>query len=92
MLPKLTLVGLIVMIVHNGAGVPDALFEGLQLEHQPHQDAIDELKSSVIAGYERARQKGLAPCLALSVLLTWAAEESVTLQHDQTHTPLPTET
>ena len=79
------------MIVQNQARVPDTLFEGFQLENPPYQEAINELKSCVMAGYDRAQQRGLAPCLALSVLLNWAAEETVTLQHVLTHTPLLTE-
>lgn len=78
------------MIGYNQARVPVTLFEGFQADNPPYQEAIDELKSCVMAGYDRARQRGLAPCLALSVLLTWAAEETVTLQRDLTHTPLPT--
>ena len=49
------------------------------------RDAADELSSTVITGYERALQHGLAPWHALALILSWAAEETARL-HDEAAT------
>ncbi len=72
------------MLDHNGTNVPASLFEGFQSDDVPHE-AIDELTKTLIAGYERAREKGLAPNGALTVMLAWAASECERLQREFTN-------
>ncbi len=62
------------MLGHNRAAVPANLFAGFQPDTPPH-GAINELESTMIAGYEQALCQGLSPNRALSVILTWAATE-----------------
>jgi hypothetical protein len=40
------------------------------------EDAAEALKSALIVEYERAIERGLAPAHALTLVLTFAAEES----------------
>jgi len=42
----------------------------------PDEDAAEDLKGALIAEYERAIERGVEPSEALSVLLSFAAEES----------------
>jgi hypothetical protein len=42
---------------------------------EPNYEAIQDLQSSLIGGYERAVHSGLAPTIALGAILDWAAEE-----------------
>lgn len=41
-----------------------------------NEDAAEALKGAVIAEYEKAIERGIPPANALSVLLSFAAEES----------------
>lgn len=42
-------------------------------------DAIDELHSALIVGYEHALQKGLEPSSALASIIRWVADETARL-------------
>jgi hypothetical protein len=55
--------------------IPEAIFEGLEQETPP-VEAIDDLKSDLIAAYERALQKGVSPFCAIGSLLDLVAEET----------------
>jgi len=58
------------------------LFQGLG-ENQPGMKASEELKSRLIASYERAVHNGLAPCSALAVMLEWVSEECARIRADR---------
>ena len=62
------------MLIENGAGLPASLFRGTQCEPS-HHEATDALRSALIASYELALARGLAPTSALAIILTWSAEE-----------------
>ena len=55
--------------------IPAALFEGLEQETPP-AEAIDELRSELIAAYEQALQKGVSASSAIEAMLNLVSEES----------------
>jgi len=60
---------------------PEGLFQGLRKD-DPNLKASEELKSRLIASYERAVDAGLMPCRALAVILEWVAEECARVSAD----------
>jgi hypothetical protein len=49
----------------------------------PSMTASEELKSCLIASYERAVHNGLSPCSALAVMLEWVSEECARIRPDR---------
>jgi hypothetical protein len=47
--------------------------------HEFSGDAMDELQSALIAGYEHALQNGLEPSHALASIIRWVADETARL-------------
>ena len=62
------------MLGLHSLAIPEALFEGLEQETPP-AEAIDELRSELIAAYEQALQKGVSPSCALEATLNLVSEE-----------------
>lgn len=60
---------------------PEGLFQGLGKDDS-NLKAIEELKSRLIASYERAVDAGLMPCRAMAVMLEWVAEECARIGAD----------
>ena len=60
------------MLDHNLVMVPEDFFEEFQRVDAAQDEA---LRAVLVAGYEHAIERGLAPCSALSVILNWASEE-----------------
>ena len=66
------------MLGLHSLAIPEDLFEGLEegLEQETTlAEAIDELRSALIAAYERALQKGVSPSCALEATLNLVSEE-----------------
>jgi len=60
---------------------PEGLFQGLGKDDSNLNES-EELKSRLIASYERAVDAGLMPCRALAVMLEWVAEECARISAD----------
>jgi hypothetical protein len=60
---------------------PEGLFQGLGKDDS-NLKASEELKSRVIASYERAVDAGLMHCRAMAVMLEWVAEECALIGAD----------
>jgi hypothetical protein len=58
------------------------LLQGLDTK-DPSIKATEELKSRLIASYERAVQNGLAPRSALAAMLEWVSEECARIRPDR---------
>jgi hypothetical protein len=62
------------MLGQHSLAIPEDLFEGLEQE-TPLAEAIDELRSALIAAHEQALQKGVSPSSALQAMLNLVSEE-----------------
>jgi hypothetical protein len=62
------------MFGSNSNPVPSILFDGFNREDAPCE-ALDEFKTSVIAAYERALERGICSNVVISVMLDLASVE-----------------
>ncbi len=70
----LTFVGDLHMATHSQPMGPASSLVGLN-KNDAGQKPADELRSTLITGYEQALEHGLAPSSALAEVLSWAADE-----------------
>jgi len=66
------------MIRQNSQEAPASLFENREEITSLHYLG-DDMRSQLIQGYQLAVERGLPPCDALAIVLSWAADEACRL-------------